>query len=59
MCVCVCVPPQPAGSGIVSRLEDRFHSATDLTLICSVLLAAAGFVPPERAEQTCFSRYRL
>lgn len=36
---------QPAESGIASRQEDRFQSATDLTLICSVLLAAAGLRP--------------
>lgn len=41
MCVCL----QPAGSGIASRQEDHFQSATDLTLICSVLLAAAGLRP--------------
>lgn len=45
VCVCVCVCLQLAGSGMASRQEDHFQSATDLTLICSVLLAAAGLRP--------------
>lgn len=47
--VCVCL--QPAGSGTVARQGDHFQPAGDLTLICSMLMTAAG-LRPQRAQQT-------
>ena len=47
VCVCVCV--RPAGSGTVARQGDHFQPAGDLTLICSMLMSAAG-LRPQRAE---------
>lgn len=51
VCVCMYVCLQSAGFGTVARQGDHFQPAGDLTLICSMLMTAAGLRPP-RAEQT-------
>lgn len=50
-CFCVCVCVQSGGFGTVARQGDHFQPAGDLTLICSMLMTAAG-LGPQRAEQT-------